>query len=203
MVPCADGQSTAPAIANGAELLHPQIPDQSPGEQRGQSSRLTTGGVYAQGLGTVNAVWLPSARRARRADNIRTHHRPRRARLLLMVNKPHEWILWLYIIVWPAKALPQSLDSNLYYNASAAPRWERDGVAYRAFADYQQAAGEMHSRYAAPQLAGPADAHLQPGSPAIDAGAAQQEVTVDIEGIARPQGAACDIGAYERKVTTK
>ena len=105
-------------------------------------------------------------------------------------------------LVWPAKALPQTLDSNLYYNASAAPRRERDGVAYRAFAAYQQAAGETHSRYAAPQLVGPADAHLQPGSPAIDAGVAQQEVTIDHDGIARPQGAACDLGAYEFKGNT-
>ena len=84
------------------------------------------------------------------------------------------------------QALPQTLDSNLYYNASGAPV-ERDGVAYRAFADYQQSAGETHSHYADPQLVGPADAHLQPGSPAIDAGVRQQEVTIDIDGIARPQ----------------
>ena len=83
---------------------------------------------------------------------------------------------------------------------TAAPRWERDGVAYPTFAGYQQAADETHSRYADPKLAGPADAHLQPGSPAIEAGARQKEVTVDIEGFARPQGAACDIGAYEFKV---
>ena len=106
-------------------------------------------------------------------------------------------------LVWPAKALPQTLDSNLYYNATAAPRWERDGVAYPTFAAYQQAAGETHSRYADPKLVGPADAHLRPGSPAIDAGVRQQEVTVDIEGIARPQAAAPDVGAYELKVNTK
>jgi hypothetical protein len=106
-------------------------------------------------------------------------------------------------LVWPAKALPQTLDSNLYYNSSAAPRWERDGVAYPTFAAYQQAAGETHSRYAAPQLVGPGDAHLQPGSPAIDGGAAQQEVAVDLDGIARPQGAGWDLGAYEFKINTK
>ena len=106
-------------------------------------------------------------------------------------------------LVWPAKALPQTLDSNLYYNATAAPPWERDGVAYPTFVAYQLAAGETRSRYADPQLVGPADAHLRPGSPAIDAGVRQQEVTVDIEGIARPQGAAPDVGAYELKVNTK
>jgi hypothetical protein len=106
-------------------------------------------------------------------------------------------------LVWPAEALPQTLDGNLYYNTTAAPRWERDGMAYPTFAAYQQAAGETHSRYADPKLAGLADAHLQPGSPAIDTGAAQKEVTVDIAGIARPQGAACDLGAYELKVNAR
>ncbi len=38
---------------------------------------------------------------------------------------------------------------------------------------------------------------LLPGSPAIDAGAAVVGVTVDQRGIARPQGAGCDIGAFE------
>ena len=107
------------------------------------------------------------------------------------------------LLVWPDKALPQTLDRNLYYNAAAALRWERDDVAYQAFADYQQAAGETHSRDAAPQLVGPADAHLQTDSPAIDVGLAQNEVTVDIEGVCALQAAACDIGAYEFKVNTK
>ena len=40
--------------------------------------------------------------------------------------------------------------------------------------------------------------HLQAGSPAIDAGAAVAEVPTDFDGVARPQGSAYDIGAYER-----
>jgi hypothetical protein len=42
-----------------------------------------------------------------------------------------------------------------------------------------------------------ADFHLQADSPAIDAGIAIAEVTTDFDGVARPQGAAYDIGAYE------
>ena len=42
-----------------------------------------------------------------------------------------------------------------------------------------------------------ADFHLQAGSPAIDAGIAIAEVYTDFDGIARPQGTAYDIGAYE------
>ena len=102
-------------------------------------------------------------------------------------------------LIWPADALPQTLDYNLYHNVSAAPRWERDGVAYQTFSAYQQASGETHSRYEDPCLVGPADARLRPGSPAIDAVAALKEVPSDLEGVARPQGAACDIGAYEYK----
>lgn len=41
------------------------------------------------------------------------------------------------------------------------------------------------------------DFSLRAGSPAIDAGAMVSTVTTDIKGTARPQGAACDIGAYE------
>lgn len=41
------------------------------------------------------------------------------------------------------------------------------------------------------------DFHLLSGSPAIDAGVALAQVTVDADGIQRPQGAAYDIGAYE------
>jgi Kelch motif protein/galactose oxidase-like protein len=45
------------------------------------------------------------------------------------------------------------------------------------------------------------DAHLQSGSPAIDAGLNLSSFfTVDKEGTARPQGAAWDIGAYEFKL---
>jgi len=41
------------------------------------------------------------------------------------------------------------------------------------------------------------DFHLQPGSPAIDAGATLATVTSDIADIPRPRGAAYDIGAFE------
>ncbi|HEU4727191.1 MAG TPA: right-handed parallel beta-helix repeat-containing protein [Kofleriaceae bacterium] len=42
------------------------------------------------------------------------------------------------------------------------------------------------------------DLHLRAGSPAIDRGAAQGAPSHDVVGTARPQGAAVDIGAYER-----
>ncbi|MBN1675057.1 MAG: right-handed parallel beta-helix repeat-containing protein [Kiritimatiellae bacterium] len=100
-------------------------------------------------------------------------------------------------VVWPTNALPQTLDHNLYYSTDGPPQWQRDGVTYTEFSEYQRAAGETHSRHADPMLAGPAEPRPQPGSPAIDRGLALAEVTADIEGVRRPQGAAHDIGAYE------
>jgi nitrous oxidase accessory protein NosD len=41
------------------------------------------------------------------------------------------------------------------------------------------------------------DFHLQPTSPAIDAGVTLSEVPDDFDGVSRPQGAGYDIGAYE------
>jgi len=73
------------------------------------------------------------------------------------------------------------------------------GAALRSFSDYQTAAGETHSRWADPLPAGPTDARLRPGSPAIDAGTAVKDVAADFAGIPRPQGAAHDPGAYEYK----
>ena len=100
---------------------------------------------------------------------------------------------------WPAKALPQSLDYNLYHNIATPPQWQRDGVAYESFPLYQAASGEKHSRYADPKLAGSGDAHLRPGSAAIDAGKGLAEISEDLDRVARPQGAVCDIGAFESK----
>jgi hypothetical protein len=102
-------------------------------------------------------------------------------------------------LIWPEEALPQTLDHNLYHAAS--PRWQRDGASFDAFAEYQQAAGETHSLCADPLLRAPSagDARPAPGSPAVDAGAALAEVPADFGGVLRPQGAACDLGAYEQR----
>jgi len=110
------------------------------------------------------------------------------------------------------QVLPRLANQGAASDARQQPLLQRHGGApvgagrrwpIRRFAAYQRAAGETRSRYAEPQLVGPADAHLQPCSPAIDAGVRQQEVTVDLEGIARPHGRRPDVGAYELKVTTR
>jgi hypothetical protein len=45
--------------------------------------------------------------------------------------------------------------------------------------------------------AGGADFHLRSDSPAIDRGTAISSVTVDYDGVSRPQHSAVDIGAFE------
>jgi parallel beta-helix repeat protein len=42
------------------------------------------------------------------------------------------------------------------------------------------------------------DYHLRSGSVAIDAGMAEAVPSIDADGVSRPQGGACDLGAYER-----
>jgi hypothetical protein len=41
------------------------------------------------------------------------------------------------------------------------------------------------------------DYHLAAGSPALNAGERLEEVTIDRDGVERPQGGGYDIGAYE------
>ncbi len=47
-------------------------------------------------------------------------------------------------------------------------------------------------------VAPPFDLQLKAGSPAIDAGSAAGAPALDMDRVARPQGAAHDLGAYER-----
>lgn len=113
---------------------------------------------------------------------------------------------------WPAEAMPQkTLDHNIYFSTTGSPKWQLGGKEYTTFAEYQQAAGEAHSRYVDPRLAGPADARLKPGSPAVDAGTVlkvglgpvQKESMDDVQGTPRPQVSGYDIGAYEYQADTK
>jgi hypothetical protein len=79
-------------------------------------------------------------------------------------------------------ALTAGDRANLFYGSGAPPAWDTSAL------------------NADPLFVDPTvfDLHLQAGSPAIDGGSG--EVTIvssDFDGTTRPQGAACDIGAYE------
>ena len=56
-----------------------------------------------------------------------------------------------------------------------------------------------HDVTAEPQFVDPAngDYRLKPGSPGIDAGVTIEAIGADLRGVKRPQGKACDVGAYE------
>jgi hypothetical protein len=72
--------------------------------------------------------------------------------------------------------------NNLWYGKGAAPAWDLSPLnSDPKFVDTAQA-----------------DMHLMQGSPALDAGRdLSPVVTVDFDGVSRPQGPAYDIGAYE------
>jgi len=88
------------------------------------------------------------------------------------------------------------------YNAVMNRFTKNGGDTILTLAQWRQQTGlDAHSFVATPaQLfvnASGNDYHLSPSSPAIDHGATLADVTTDLAGIARPQGAYYDIGAYE------
>ena len=101
---------------------------------------------------------------------------------------------------------PAILDHNLFFTDAGATdaSWVWQGVEHVGYTDYLAASGQdVHSLFADPQFIDPLAPDLRPqlGSPAIDAGAmlgVGVVGAVDFAGHARANGAAVDIGAYER-----
>jgi hypothetical protein len=107
------------------------------------------------------------------------------------------------------KFLGLSLSHNLWYqpNAPSPIHWGADWSSaydythtqWLALSGAAHGAGDLTGD---PILVDPgtdlvADKKPQSGSPAVDAGIAIAEVLTDFEGLARPQGSAYDIGAFE------
>lgn len=100
------------------------------------------------------------------------------------------------------------LDHNLYWYTGDRPVWFYDQQVYISFNDYQKGSGQdAHGIFADPHMTAP-DYHevgrpttafnLQPGSPAIDAGANLGDMGKrDFFGNPIPFGSAFDIGAHE------
>ena len=99
------------------------------------------------------------------------------------------------------------IDNNLYFGQPAGSGWAsvQPGTGtfqfFADFATWQSTTGfDTHSTIADPMFVdSSADFHLKAGSPAIDQGSncVSAVVTADRDGVARPQGAGWDIGAYE------
>jgi hypothetical protein len=97
------------------------------------------------------------------------------------------------------------VDYNLYFAPAGAgdSEWQWKNVSYQGFVAYKAGSGnDAHSIFASPKFVNPAsfDLHLQAASPAINAGENVSGVGAsDIDGEARVQGSAVDIGADERQ----
>ncbi len=93
-----------------------------------------------------------------------------------------------------------TLNNNLYYSSSKTATHYMQNIGTYTLAQYQSARGQDSSSvFAGPGFINPSanDFHLAGTSPAVDAGATVSGVTDDLDGISRPQGRGCDIGAYE------
>jgi hypothetical protein len=110
-----------------------------------------------------------------------------------------------------AQAPNATIENNIFYNFAAhainiTDSASQQGLAagynliYRADGQSPLGSPYPHDLWQInPMFANPGDGdfHLLPGSPAIDAGITLLEVTNDLDGNPRPQGAGYDIGAYE------
>jgi hypothetical protein len=103
--------------------------------------------------------------------------------------------------------LPNSLPGLTSDHNVVTDRFSTDdGESVMSLARWRDATGQdANSRTAAPSNLfvneAADDYHLSAASPAVDAGVPLEAPGIDLEGNARPAGAAFDIGAYERSAT--
>ena len=99
---------------------------------------------------------------------------------------------------------PATLDHNLYFADGGGATWNWRSIDYASFDAWQAGSGQdAQALFGDPLFANPAIPDLRVGaqSPAVDAGAdlgPSVVGTLDYAGQPRVQGAAIDIGAYER-----
>ncbi len=104
-----------------------------------------------------------------------------------------------------SSANPVDIDYNLYFSplSSGSAEFVWNGTSRSGLAAFRSATGkDTHSQYLNPLFLNvPSDLHVQPSSPAVDAGV---DLTSDVNGTTdfsknpRVQGGGIDIGAYEQ-----
>ncbi len=108
----------------------------------------------------------------------------------------------LFIGNWSTANTGNVVNNNLYYRVAGGGEWEWKNKRYQKFSRYKNATGNDTASFVNldplfVNLITP-DLHLQNTSPAIDAGAnLSASGSTDIDGNARVQGAAMDLGADE------
>jgi hypothetical protein len=119
-------------------------------------------------------------------------------------------------IIWPTQnvnAIAVRIDStspaaaNIDNNLIWAPTAVVANIngSSKTWADWQSLGYDSHGLNSDPKFAnvGALDFHISAVSPAIDRGATLSAISIDLDQVSRPQGAAYDIGAYEFKATAQ
>jgi hypothetical protein len=126
------------------------------------------------------------------------------------------------IVIWQRDAADCTIQNNIFYNnAVALGGGAMQGVDFVGpggghiirnnlfFAGERRSIGKEEGKFKASENtenkdpmfvdAVRFDFHLTTGSPAIDAGASEQPVANDVDGLRRPQGRGYDVGAHEHR----
>jgi len=93
----------------------------------------------------------------------------------------------------------QFIRGNDFYAQSPTGKYWYDGVIYNSLAEWEAAAHQSGNVCSLPGFCRPdsGDLHLLAGSACIDRGTPDSAAADDYDGIARPQGDGCDVGAFE------
>jgi hypothetical protein len=108
-----------------------------------------------------------------------------------------------FVESWSTVMSNNSVNYNLFFSAAGVTNgnWTWKNIAYSTFSVYQQGSGNDANSLIGvdPLFTEVNNGNFQPGagSPGIDAGNNATCAPADQNGITRPQGAHCDIGAFE------
>ena len=116
-----------------------------------------------------------------------------------IIYEPGNGVELIYTTNKKSTLAPLIFDHNLYYKTGSGNFAQWNGTTYSNFSNWKNSSGkDGNSNHANPFFVNTGiDFDLKSSSLAIDAGVIVGALTTDYEGNLRPQGVACDIGAYE------